>query len=72
RVGTLLIEAGRQLPGHLDEKTGRVETVAAGAPDAGELLDDLGDLVDKMGGSVLVIEKDRMPSETGIAAIYRY
>lgn len=72
RVEKLLIEAGRQLPGHLDKTTGRIETTAARDPGAEELLDDLGDLVDRMGGRVLVVESDRMPSETGVAAIYRY
>jgi hypothetical protein len=37
-----------------------------------DLLDDLGALVVKMGGNVLAIPEERMPSRTGLAAIYRY
>jgi hypothetical protein len=35
-------------------------------------VDDMGELVIKMGGQVMVLPKDKMPSETGLAAIFRY
>lgn len=57
RVGTLLIEADRQIPGD---------------PPAEDLLDDLGELVTRAGGQVKVLQSDQMPSRTGLAAIYRY
>jgi predicted NBD/HSP70 family sugar kinase len=41
-------------------------------PHVDDLLDDLGELVEKMGGRVLVIPAERMPAHTGLAAIYRY
>jgi hypothetical protein len=36
------------------------------------LLDDLGELVSGMGGQVLVVPAEEMPSQTGLAAVYRY
>ena len=34
--------------------------------------DDLGELVTKMGGTVLVVPAERMELPTGLAATYRY
>jgi hypothetical protein len=72
RVATLLIDADRQIAGHLDGATGRVVSDALSNPRNDDLLDDLGELVRKMGGEVLVIPEARMPARTGVAAIYRY
>jgi hypothetical protein len=72
RVATLLIEADRQLAGRLDGSTGRVEVAALSHPQVDDLLDDLGELVEKMGGRVLVVPVERMPGRTGLAAIYRH
>lgn len=68
----LLIDAGRQIGGRLDGTTGRVELCDLGDPHVDVLLDDLGELVAKKGGTVLVIAAEGMPSRTGLAAIYRY
>jgi hypothetical protein len=72
RVATLLIEADRQIAGRLDDVTGRVELDDLSDPQVDDLLDDLGGLVEKMGGRVLVIPADEMPARTGLAATYRY
>lgn len=72
RVKTLLIDGDRQIAGRLDGATGRVELANLSDPDVDDLLDDLGELVAKKGGTVLVIPTERMPSSTGLAAIYRY
>ena len=72
RVATLLIEADRQIPGRIDPETGRVEAADLGDPHVDDQLDDLGELVVKMGGQVMVIPTDRMPVQTGLAAAYRY
>jgi hypothetical protein len=71
RVATLLIEADRQIAGHLDEGTGKVVGGALNNPRVGDMLDDLGELVGKMGGEVLVLPTARMPTRKGAAAIYR-
>jgi hypothetical protein len=72
RVGTLLIEADRQMAGRLDTATGQVEGGDPSHPQVDDLLDDLGELVEKMGGLVLVLPAERMPDRTGLAAIYRH
>ncbi len=72
RVATLLIEADRQITGRLDGSTGQVELAGQGDPQVDDLLDDLGELVVKMGGRVLVIPAEQMPGRTGLAATYRY
>lgn len=72
RVATLMIASDRQIAGRIDRATGRVEVANLSHPQVDDLLDDMGELVEKMGGQVLVITADRMPGRTGLAAIYRY
>lgn len=72
RVATLLIEARRQIPGHVDAATGELELDDLDHPEVDDLLDDLGVLALTMGGNVVVVPTERMPTKTGIAAIYRY
>jgi len=72
RVATLMVEAGREIAGRLDVETGRIEKAALGAPDVDDMLDDLGELVTKMGGTVLVVPAERVSLPTGLAATYRY
>ena len=72
RVATLLIESDCQIPGRLDGATGRVELADLSHPQADDLLDDLGELVGKMGGRVMVIPAEQMLGRTGLAATYRY
>ena len=72
RVATLLIDADRQIAGRLDAATGRVESADLGHPQVDDLLDDLGEQVEKMGGRVVVMPAAQMPSQTGLAATYRY
>ncbi len=72
RVATVLIESGRQIPGRLDGSTGRIEPADLNHPHVDDLLDDMAELVERMGGEVLVIPAERMPSDTGLAATFRY
>jgi hypothetical protein len=49
------------------------QTVAShGHPQVDDLLDDLCELVGKMGGRVMVMPAEQMPGRTGLAAVYRY
>ncbi|WP_027994755.1 hypothetical protein [Simplicispira psychrophila] len=72
RVATLLIEADRLIPGHLQTTTGKVTARRLDDPQVDDLLDDLGELVLKAGGDVVVVPVQRMPTSTGAAAIYRF
>lgn len=72
RVATLLIEARREVPGRIDVATGDIEFDDLAHPEVDDVLDDLGTLALKMGGQVVIVPTERMPTKTGIAAIYRY
>jgi len=72
RVATLLIEACREIPGRINAATGEIEFDKLAHPEVDDLLDDLGMLALKMGGQVVIVPTERMPTKTGIAAIYRY
>ncbi|HWQ90348.1 MAG TPA: hypothetical protein VN673_01660 [Clostridia bacterium] len=72
RVGTLLIEADRLLPGRIDQATGDVELENITHPEVDDLLDDLAEIVLRNRGQVVMVPPERMPSATGVAAIFRY
>ena len=72
RVATLLIDSDRHFAGRLDLPTGRVDAAELSDPAVDDLLDDLGSLVEKMGGRVVVMPTERMPGRTGLAASYRH
>ena len=72
RIGTLLVEAEREVPGRIDPDTGQVEFLDLAHPEVDDLLDDLGELVLRRGGKVVIVPAERMPTKTGIAAIYRF
>jgi hypothetical protein len=56
----------------LDGATGRVERADLSHPQVDDLPDDLREMVGKMGGRVLALPSERMPTRTGLAATYRY
>lgn len=72
RVATLLIEAEREVAGRIDAATGRIDPAELGNPRVDDVLDDLGALVEKMGGEVHVLPAERMPCRTGVAASFRH
>jgi len=73
RVDTLLLETRRQVPGRLDAATGVVlEPDELSHPEVDDMLDDLAERVLRTGGEVIMVPPERMPSKTGLAAIYRF
>ncbi|HRP76891.1 MAG TPA: hypothetical protein PKZ27_14915 [Rhodocyclaceae bacterium] len=72
RVETLLIEADRQVPGHLDDATGQITWGELDHPMVDDLLDDLGEMVATKGGQVWVVPAEHMPVQSGLAAGFRY
>jgi len=72
RVASLMIESGRHIAGCLDGVTGQIRTGDINDPEVDDLLDDLGELVEAMGGEVKVIPAERMPGQTGLAATFRH
>jgi hypothetical protein len=72
RVGLLLVEADRQIPGRVDPMTGRIEHGPLCDPQTGDVLSDLAATVLRMKGQVIVVPPASMPSDTGVAATYRF
>jgi len=80
RVGTLLVEADRRIPGSVDADQGTVTIAiadgwvngAAADVRVSDVLDDLAEAALLRRAEVIVLEGDRMPSTTGAAAIFRY
>jgi hypothetical protein len=72
QVQKLIIESAKQISGQLDANDGHIQYKDLKDPETDDLLDDLAQLVLSKGGEVIVLKSDKMPSETGLAAIYRY
>ena len=72
RISALLVEADRIIPGHFDPLSGAIEFAPLENPGIDDLLDDLGEHTLKTAGDVVIVPRERMPTDTGIAAIYRY
>lgn len=72
RVRTLLVDVELLVPGRVDRNTGQVHDSPLDDPRTDDVLDDLAELTLRMGGEVVMVPGDRMPSATGVAAIYRF
>ncbi|ABA58257.1 conserved hypothetical protein [Nitrosococcus oceani ATCC 19707] len=72
RIATLLIEADRLIPGYIDATSGQITTDNLSNPEIDDVLDDLGEHVLKTSGEVVIVPSERMPTQTGAAAIYRF
>lgn len=72
RIATLLIDADRVIPGRLDSETGSIEYARLEDPGVDDVLDDLGERTLATGGEVVIVPPERMPTDTGLAAIYRF
>jgi hypothetical protein len=72
RVDVLLLEADRKLAGAMDPASGVFTMGDAEDQAAGDIYDDVAEAVLRNGGEVIIVPVERMPSSTGIAAIYRY
>jgi Bacterial archaeo-eukaryotic release factor family 3 len=72
RVRTLLVEADREMPGSIDEVNARIEPGDSADPETGDVLNDLVETVARMKGEAIVVPVARMPTSSGIAAIFRF
>lgn len=73
RVDTLIVEADRIIAVRITNLvTGNTQKKDLTNPKVDDLLDDMGELVIKMGGQVMVLPTEKIPSKTGLAAIFRY
>jgi hypothetical protein len=71
RVGVLLIDADRTVPGSIDMASGKLFPLP-GQACAGDMLDDLAEMGLKTKAMVIVTPSAQMPTDTGLAAIFRY
>ncbi|WP_133128919.1 hypothetical protein [Legionella nagasakiensis] len=72
RVSTVLIDADKRIPGQINHDSGEVTLNKLLNPETDDLLDDISELVLKTHGDVLIVPSNKMPTQTGIAAIYRF
>jgi len=72
RVGTVLVDADKTIPGRIELETGEMRPAGPAEPAPGDQLDDLAEMVIRTGGTVMVVTSDKMPTTTGLAAIYRF
>jgi hypothetical protein len=71
RVYVLLVEAERTISGQIDMETGKFRP-GDGSPTEEDALDDLAELVLRRKGSVVIVPRERMPTESGLAATFRF
>ena len=71
KIDTVLLESGRIIKGSI-AKDGKISDENVESSTHEDLLDDIAELVFRNGGEVIMLPKERMPSTTGAAAIFRY
>ncbi|MCC5937316.1 MAG: hypothetical protein JJU34_08545 [Lunatimonas sp.] len=73
RIDTLLVEADKVIAARITNLvTGNTQRKDLSNPRIDDLTDDMGELVMEMGGKVIVVPSDKMPTDTGLAGIFRY
>ncbi len=73
RVKTLLLEEDKRIWGRLDRTSGAITWGEEHKnPEDADILDDLAEEVLLRGGTVFLVPPGKMPTTTGLAAIYRY
>jgi hypothetical protein len=72
RVRVLMVEADRLIPGRFDPATGEIRPDRLDDSEVDDLTDDLAEAVLRKDGEVIVVPRGRMPSDTGIAATFRF
>ena len=75
RIRLLLTEKGRNIWGRFYPVTGNVEVIQEGGSDPGgdavDLVDEIAEIVLQHGGRALTLAPEKMPTDTGIAAVLR-
>lgn len=72
RIHRILLDSDKVYPGKIDMETGELHDDNIENPEIDDVLDDIAEIVFKQSGEVVVVPEERMPSNTGVAAIYRY
>ncbi|MEA4949519.1 MAG: hypothetical protein VB068_07700 [Petrimonas sp.] len=72
RIEILFVEAGKNIPGKFNTESSKLEFGNTDNPACEDVIDHLINEVWKDKGEVIVLPMGRMPSETGLAAIFRF
>ena len=72
RVDVIMLEADRIIPGAIDKDTGKLKTEDLKESKLDNVANNIATMVYKNKGEIVILPKERMPSTTGVAAIYRY
>ena len=72
RVAYALIESEKTIPGKIDKNSRKMIKTEGVEEGVDDILDDLAELVLENKGEVIMLPKERMPSDTGLALIYRF
>lgn len=73
RIDTLLVEVDKIIEARITNlTTGNTQKKDLDNPRVDDLTDDMSELVMKMGGKVVIVPAEKMPTDTGLAGIYRY
>jgi hypothetical protein len=72
RVSTLLIEANIIIPGRIDVATQQMIVQDLDDPQTDDILDDMVQQAYLTGAKVYILEKEKMPTTSGVAGIFRY
>lgn len=72
KVATLFVQEEKFIPGRFNAQTGAISYKNIDDPRINDLTDDFAQATYLQGGEVYVLNQEMMPSDTGIAAIFRY
>jgi hypothetical protein len=71
-IDTIFIEEDRVVLGKVDPLSGEIKEGNSAGPLVDDVLDDLGEMIFRNKGNIVVLPKEEMPSDTGVAAIFKY
>lgn len=72
KVRVLFLEQDSITTGHLDLETGSITYEGVHHPEVDDLGDDFAQATYRQGGMVYILPSEEMPTETGMAAFFRY
>lgn len=71
RVDTILVQSNKKIEGRVNRITGVLEKPKENELDM-DILGDLAEMILQTGGNIVMLPKERMPTDTGVAAMYRF
>lgn len=72
RIEVILIQENKIIPGKIDLITKKIKSKDLAHPEVDDILDDLAQITLEKSGQVFILKKEDMPTDSGVAAIYRY